>query len=308
MTVLGTRRSRRSAPGPRAGRRLRGCAGPPDGRPGHPCGRRHRDALARPHPRGIGLRRAVRRHRPRVLPRRGPTGPPARSATSGSLLTAGSSSWSATGRRTSPAWSRSTGTAHVLPGWPWTQGDTGDPIALAELGPEGSVYVAVRGAQGDPQTYTWTLHRLDANARELAGFPVALPDVPVCGMAVGADGTAYVNCEGEDASTAAGVTTVRAIRPDGSTAGGWPVVLQGGGTINGFRPDGAIVITTVDERGWRIAVIRPDGTSAPGWPRGTPVGSTVAIDGSGRIHVTSHAWSEGQCGPATRTTYNRAAR
>ena len=192
----------------------------------------------------------------------------------------------------------------ILPGWPWTQGDTGDPIAMAELGPEESVYVAVRGAQGDPQTFTWTLHRLDANAVEMAGFPVALPDVPVCGMAVGADGTAYLACEGGDASTTAGVTTVRAVRPDGSTVSGWPVVVQGGGAINGFRPDGAIVITTVDERGWRIAVIRPDGTSAPGWPRGTPVGSSVVIDGSGRIHVTSHDWSEGQCGPATRTTYN----
>ena len=121
---------------------------------------------------------------------------------------------------------------------------------------------------------------------------------------MGHDGTAYLNCEGEDASTAGGVTTVRAIRPDGSTATGWPVVLQGGATIDGFRPDGAVVITTVDERGWRIAVIRPDGTSAPGWPRGTPVGSTVAIDGGGRIHVTAHEWSEGQCGPAIRTTYN----
>ena len=193
---------------------------------------------------------------------------------------------------------------NVLPGWPWTQGDTGNPIAMAELGPEGSVYVAVRGAQGVPQTYTWTLHRLDAEARELTGFPVALPGVPVCGMAVGPDGTAYLNCEGEDATTAAGVSTVRAVRPDGSTASGWPVVLQGGGTVEGFRPDGAIVITTVDERGWRIAVIRPDGTSAPGWPRGTPVGSSVAIDGGGRIHVTAHDWSEGECGPSTRTTYN----
>jgi hypothetical protein len=191
----------------------------------------------------------------------------------------------------------------VLPGWPWTQGDTGNPIAMAELGPDGSVYVAVRGAVGSPQTYTWTLHRLDAEARELAGFPVALPDVPFCGLAVGPDGTAYLICEGVDATTAAGVTSVRAIRPDGSTANGWPVVLHGGGTIDGFRPDGAVVITTVDERGWRIAVIRPDGTSAPGWPRGAPVGGSVVIDGGGRIHVTSHAWSEGQCGPATRTTY-----
>ena len=29
----------------------------------------------------------------------------------------------------------------------------------------------------------------------------------------------------------------------------------------------------------------------------------MAIDGGGRIHVTSHDWSEGQCGPAIRTTY-----
>ena len=191
----------------------------------------------------------------------------------------------------------------VLPGWPWTQGDTGDPIALAELGPDGSVYVAVRGARGSPPSYTWTLHRLDGDARELSGFPVELPAVGFCGMAVAPDGTAYLNCEGEDATTTTGATTVRAVRPDGSTANGWPVVLHGGGTIEGFRTDGAVVITTVDERGWRIAVVRPDGTSAPGWPRGMPVGGSVAIDGGGRIHVTSHEWSEGQCGPATRTTY-----
>ena len=29
----------------------------------------------------------------------------------------------------------------------------------------------------------------------------------------------------------------------------------------------------------------------------------MEIDGDGRLHVTAHTWSEGQCGPATRTTY-----
>ena len=138
---------------------------------------------------------------------------------------------------------------NVLPGWPWTQGDTGDPIAMAELGPEESVYVAVRGAQGDPQTFTWTLHRLDANARELAGFPVALPDVPVCGMAVGRGRHGLPQLRGRGCVNNSRIVTVRAFRPDGSTVSGWPVVLQGGGVINGFRPDGAVVITTVDEQG-----------------------------------------------------------
>ena len=42
----------------------------------------------------------------------------------------------------------------IVDGWPWAPPPTGDWIAMAELGPDGSVYVAVRGAQGLPSTYT----------------------------------------------------------------------------------------------------------------------------------------------------------
>ena len=304
MTVLGTRRL---AAALLVLALVAGCEAapvPPTAAPATPTADRARHGVAHHQPH---RRRAPSRRRPprrELLPRHGPTGPPARSATSGSRPTAGSSSWSVTGRRTSPAWSRSTSTApscrdgrgpratRAIPS-PWRSLVPRDPSTSRSAAPRATR----RPTPGRSTASTPT-------PGSSPGFPVALPEVPFCGMAVGPDGTAYLNCEGEDATTAAGVTTVRAIRPDGSTASGWPIVLQGGGTINGFRPDGAVVITTVDERGWRIAVIRPDGTSAPGWPRGAPVGSTVAIDGGGRLHLTSHAWSEGQCGPATRTTYN----
>ena len=141
---------RRSAPGPGAGRRVRGAAGPADGRPGHPHGRRARHGIARRHRRAIGLRRALRRHRPRLPPRHGPTRPPARSATSGSRPTAGSSSWSATGRRTGPASSRSTSTAPSCPAGPGRRATRATPSPWRSWVPTGSVYVAVRGARGRP--------------------------------------------------------------------------------------------------------------------------------------------------------------
>ncbi len=83
---------------------------------------------------------------------------------------------------------------------------------------------------GDPLAWAWTMHRLDASARELPGFPVALPDLPICAMAVGPTGTAYVACEreqDEDGGTIA--STISAVRPDGSIPAGWPVEFEGSG-------------------------------------------------------------------------------
>jgi len=192
----------------------------------------------------------------------------------------------------------------VLPGWPWSAGDTGNPIAGAALGPEGSVYVAVRGEQAEPHIWSWKLHRLDAGGLELPGFPVALPDVPFCSLAVAGNGSAYALCQEELESTGSSTTSVLAVRPDGSTPEGWPVKLDGAGEITGFRPDGALVLTVRKDSRASVTVLREDGTPATGWPRVIPNGAeSVAVDRQGRIHVTNHAWTEGQCGPATRTTY-----
>ncbi len=193
----------------------------------------------------------------------------------------------------------------VLPGWPWSPGDTGNPIADAVLGPEGSVYVAVRSAQGVPQTYGWTLHRLDPVGRELPGFPVKLPDVPFCDMAVADDGVVYVLCQAGDEDGGANTTAVRAIDPAGSTLPGWPITLNGGGAIAGFRPDGAVVVAPGYEPPLQITVIDRDGTTAAGWPRKVPDRvENVVVDRQGRVHVTSYTWAEGQCAPAKRTTYS----
>lgn len=194
------------------------------------------------------------------------------------------------------------GAGAVLPGWPWTQGDTGDPIATAALGPDGSLYVAVRGAQGIPETYTWTLHRLDTQAAELPGFPVVLPDVPFCALTVGAGGIAYASCERDNEATGTTTTMIRAVRPDGMTVVGWPIAIGGSGSIAGFRPDGALVIA-VGGPSATITAVLPDGSTAKGWPRSAPDGDTVVVDAAGRVHVTAWDWSDGECGPATRTTY-----
>jgi hypothetical protein len=190
----------------------------------------------------------------------------------------------------------------VLSGWPWSAGDTGNPIADAALGPDRSVWVAVRGQTTGPLAWSWNLHRLDSGAHELPGFPVPLPDVPFCDLAVAAAGIAYAWCE-SDGDPGPVSTVVRAFRPDGTTVAGWPVSLDGSASIAGFRPDDGIVIETRSGRGSTVTVLRPDATVVEGWPRPVPSDATVAVDTDGRLHVTARTWSEGQCGPADRTSY-----
>ncbi len=191
----------------------------------------------------------------------------------------------------------------VLDGWPWTAGDTGSPIATAALGPDRSVYVAVRSA-GSESDFTWNLHRLDIVGNELAGFPVTLPPVVTCTISVAGDGAAFTACEQLDDTTNTSTTTLSAVRPDGSAPGGWPIILGGSATLDGFLPDGSVLVWDATPKGAKLLAIRPDGSTAPGWPRPAPDGGYAMVDGSGRVRITGRTWAEGQCGAATGTTYS----
>ena len=181
----------------------------------------------------------------------------------------------------------------LLPGWPWSPGAGEDRATSAAPGPAGSLYVASRGPEEDH----WVLHRLDAGAAELPGFPVELPNASTCAVTDSADGTAYVACE-----RSGGTGIVSAVRPDASMVGGWPIKFAGGASVEGFRPDGAVVISVSGAHGSIVTVVRPAGTTVPGWPRSAH-GASVAIDGRGRIHLTVHAWEEDACAPAISSTY-----
>jgi len=188
-----------------------------------------------------------------------------------------------------------------VPGWPWTSGGTGDGAPRVAFGPEGSVYVAVRvGTEVYPATYTWTLHRLDPEGRELAGFPLDLPAVPFCDLEVN-EGAAYVSCGDEEAGATA---EVRVVEPDGSTRDGWPVGLGMGAEIAGFGPDGRVYLRTWGEPS-TLTALASDGTKVPGWPHKVTgvVEAGVQIDNQGRVRVTSRSDVTEQCGLPAETAY-----
>jgi hypothetical protein len=192
----------------------------------------------------------------------------------------------------------------VLPGWPWSNGVAGSPIATAALGPERSVYVAVRSGVAGTDAYRWDLHRVGIDGTELPGFPVPLAPVPFCAIASTDDGALIAACEDQDVDTGASVSTFTRVRPDGSTAPGWPITQNGSASIEGFLPGGALVVWLSEPGRATVLAIRPDGSAEPGWPIAVPEDAgSVTVDDAGRVRITSWAWSEGQCGPATGTTY-----
>lgn len=186
-------------------------------------------------------------------------------------------------------------------GWPWTPSPTGDAAVGAVLGPEGSLYVTVRGQSGSPGARSHSLHRLAPDGSEMAGFPLDLPAVPFCSLAV-ADDAAVVSCGDEEVSD---VVTARAwvVEPDGSTRDGWPVDLAVGAGIVGFGPDGRVYLQAWGEPRTITALAR-DGTAIAGWPHKVRAGDLVQVDGQGRIRTTSYRdGAEVQCGLPAKTVY-----
>lgn len=132
----------------------------------------------------------------------------------------------------------------VAPGWPWVLAGGPNPLAGIALGPASSVYVLARTGSLVGSTWSWMFHRLDPAGEEMPGFPVTLPSVPLCAITVTADGTAFIACQDEDATTGAPTTAIlTAIGPDGAVQAGWPVRLAGSADLVGLRRDGSIVVT-----------------------------------------------------------------
>ena len=193
-----------------------------------------------------------------------------------------------------------------VPGWPWTPGQTGDAALHAALGPDDSIYVTARGATDRyPIAWSWRLHRLAPDGTEMAGFPVGLPDVPFCDLAVHG-GAAFVSCGDEDEESGVVTAEVTVVEPDGSTRSGWPTEIDMGAGIVGFGPDGRVYLQQ-----WfggpegLIMALAPDGRPVEGWPRRVPGASDddVQIDAQGRVRATSYRGIDGQCAAPARTVY-----
>jgi hypothetical protein len=189
----------------------------------------------------------------------------------------------------------------TVPGWPWTPGPTGDAALGAAFGPDGSLYVAARGATDeDPSAYSWSLHRLSRDGKEMAGFPLDLPAVPFCDLEVN-DDAAYVSCGDEEAGA---TSEVKVVEPDGKIRDGWPVGLGMGAEIAGFGPDGRVYLQTWGQPS-TITALASDGTKVAGWPRKIRgvVEAGVQIDDQGRVRVTSQSDITQQCGLPDKTVY-----
>ena len=193
-----------------------------------------------------------------------------------------------------------------VPGWPWTPGGADDAAPRVVFGPDGSLYVQVRvSTDVYPASYSWSLHRLDPDGKEMAGFPVDLPPVPFCGLAVH-ETDAFVYCADENEATGnASVFTV--VRPDGSTRDGWPVRMAGLFNSAGFGPDGGVYLSAwYGETGGKLTALASDGTVIAGWPRtiGGEGEPWVAIDAQGRVRVRSDRdVAQEQCGLPAQTVY-----
>jgi hypothetical protein len=191
----------------------------------------------------------------------------------------------------------------TVPGWPWTPGPTSDAALRAAFGPDGSLYVAAQ--VGSPGAWTWKLHRLSPDGKETAGFPVDLPAVPSCDVAVN-EGDAFIDCQDEEEETGVVTSEITVIRPDGSTRDGWPVRMPGGFQAAGFAPDGRVYLYAWSgEAQIKISALAPDGTEVSGWPRkihgeGEP---GVQIDAQGRVRMTSRSDITEQCGLPDETVY-----
>lgn len=194
----------------------------------------------------------------------------------------------------------------TMPGWPWTPGPTGDAALDVAFGPDGSLYVAARGStRAYPIAWSWTLHRLGPDGKEMTGFPLDLPAVPWCGIDVN-ESDAFVFCQDENEETGnASIATV--VGPGGSTRSGWPVRLPGLFTPAGFGPDGRVYLYTwYGEPDGAITALASDGSTLAGWPRkiGGEGEPGLAIDAQGRVLLTSYRdVAQEQCGLPAKTVY-----
>ena len=188
-----------------------------------------------------------------------------------------------------------------VPGWPWTPGPPGDAALGAVFAPDGSLYVVARGESGSPITWSWSLHRLSPDGQEMAGFPLDLPAVPFCDLAVNGE-AAYISCGDEEPDTGVATSEVTVVEPDGSIREGWPARLAGGAGIVGFGPDGRVYLQVWGRPG-TITALAGDGTLIAGWPRTIRSGDRVQVDRQGRVRVTSYRGVTGQCARPDRSVY-----
>ncbi len=191
----------------------------------------------------------------------------------------------------------------VEPGWPWTEpGMDNGSIALS---PDGGVWVLARATPGTSTQWTQRLHFLDAAGHEQPGFPVTLPPVAFCDLAVSQAVVAVVVCEDTNDATLVTTSTVTAIQPTGHVVAGWPLRVKGGVGIVGLTPDGSVILAETPATGSaRIVKLRPNGRAAPGWHVSTVADATdVRLAASGRVIAVERAYAPGECGAATSTTY-----
>lgn len=161
---------------------------------------------------------------------------------------------------------------HVKPGWPY-EALSIMPFGQALATPDGGAVFVEAQDSGTHQVVTLT-----PQGSLKAGWPVSLPGSWTCGeggacAALGNDGTWYGLVQVGASSDA----EIVGIRPDGSSAPGWPVRIAGG---EGFvlTPGGAICAWGYDTNGiappmgittilrTRFLLLGADGQPKPGWP------------------------------------------
>lgn len=207
---------------------------------------------------------------------------------------------------------------HVKPDWA-IEASPGSYLGTPAVGPDGSVYI---GECGAPEVGC-VLHRLDAEGRELPGWPFEIPSAfaceaggPSCGFGVdiGSDGGVYLDTHYRQT----GGLDLIAVDPVGKMKPGWPVALEdhdGWWDHQQLSPDGTVFILwrpvgspTIDEfsrmtdNAVELWAFAPDGSPRPGWPVSMPDIGRYLLGPQGTVVVWSLVDRVGDLCPTPRRT------
>lgn len=204
----------------------------------------------------------------------------------------------------------------IKPGWP-IEARPGSAFATLAMGPDGSVFL---DECGGPEVGC-EIHRLDADGREVSGWPFDVPADFACpagdqcyssGLDVGPNGTVYLTSQRSEE------LSLMALDSGGDVMPGWPLVLDGyDWSDKQLGPDGTVylirrpfgtpthdpIVGMIDE-GAVLFAFGSDGRPRSGWPVPVPNIGRYLLSPDGDVVIWSLLNDVGElCSSPRRTLF-----